>query len=324
MSDNRALVVGVTGQDGSYLASYLLKLGYHVIGSTRDPFSASVNNLKYLSIADKVDIISLNPNDYGSVLGAITKYSPSEIYNLSGLTSVSLSFDQPFECLHSISTATVNFLESIRQAKHDIKFFNAGSSECFGASTDDGPCNELTPFAPGSPYAVAKAASFWTVSNYRTTYGLFCCTGILGNHESPLRPPRFVTQKIVKAAYDIKSGSASSLSLGNVNISRDWGWAPEYIQAMHLMLQQETANDYIIATGVSRPLLTFAELVFLKLGLTLGDHLVINPSLYRPNDLSYSSLDPSLISHNLGWRAKKSFESIVESMISEFPLRNVL
>ena len=324
MAKKTALIVGVTGQDGSYLASHLLQLGYQVIGSTRDPFSVSVKNLQYLSIADDVEIISLAPNDYGSVLGAITKYSPSEIYNLSGLTSVSLSFDQPFECLQSISTATVNFLESIRQTQHCIKFFSAGSSECFGTSSDNVPCTETTPFAPCSPYAVAKTASYWTVSNYRATYGMFCCTGILGNHESPLRPPRFVTQKIVKAAYDIKAGLATNLSLGNVNITRDWGWAPDYVKAMHLMLQQKTAQDFVIATGVSHSLLTFAELVFAKLDLALNDHLVINSTLYRPSDLSYSSLDPSLIGQELGWRAQKSFESIVDSMICESPFRNRL
>ena len=315
MANKCALISGITGQDGAYLAKLLLDNGYQVIGSSRDPLSSNTFNLERLSIRNEIDLISLTPNDLGSVLKALSRIQPTEIYNLSGLTSVSYSFEQPFEAFHSIAIATTNYLEAIRQTDPSIKFFNAGSSECFGTISTDDVSREGSPFKPNSPYAVAKAASYWTVDNYRRSYGLYCCTGILGNHESPLRPERFVTQKIVNAAINIRLGRQIGLSLGNVDIWRDWGWAEDYVHAMHLMLQQKTARDYVIATGKTHSLLDFADRVFSYCGLQLNDHLIIDSQLYRPSDISYSALDPSLIFHDLGWSATVSFPEIAQLMV---------
>ena len=233
----RALIFGVGGQDGSYLANFLLKKGYEVIGSSRDAEISQFINLKKLGIFDKVKKISISINDYESVSKSINFYKPQEIYNLAGQSSVSLSFEQPLESLESITKATLFILSSIRSTGKSIKFFNAGSSECFG-NTNSIPADENTSFNPCSPYGINKATSYWLVKSFRSTYQQYCCTGILFNHESPLRPKRFVTQKIIQTALKIKNGNDNKLYLGNVHTKRDWGWAPEYVEAMWLMLQQ--------------------------------------------------------------------------------------
>ena len=212
------------------------------------PKSRRFRNLLRLGIREQISFESLVPTDFRSVLQVISKVEPDEIYNLAGQTSVGLSFDQPVETLESIATGTLNFLEAIRFINAPIKFYNAGSSECFG-DQGDRPSDENTPFRPRSPYAVAKSTAHWQVANYREAYDIFACSGILFNHESPLRPKRFVTQKIVSTACRIAKGSKHKLHLGNISVKRDWGWAPEYVTAMHLMLQQEQADDYVIATG---------------------------------------------------------------------------
>ena len=252
-----ALICGVSGQDGSYLAKLLLEKGYTVCGTSRDAQVSSFRNLLRLGIREQIKCESLAPTDFRSVLQVISKIEPDEIYNLAGQTSVGLSFDQPVETLESIATGTLNFLEAIRFTGAPIKFYNAGSSESFG-DNGDRPADETTPFRPRSPYAVAKATAFWQVANYREAYNIFACSGILFNHESPLRPRRFVTQKIVNAACRIAKNPSEKLYLGNISVKRDWGWAPEYVEAMYLMLQQEQADDYVVATGHSY---TLEELV---------------------------------------------------------------
>jgi GDPmannose 4,6-dehydratase len=310
-----ALIAGVTGQDGAYLAHYLLGLGYRVVGSSRDAQMADTSRLERLGVKDDVELVSLAPNDFRSVLKAVAGIQPDEIYNLAGQTSVGLSFDQPVECLESISTATLNLLEVIRFLGGGIRFFSAGSSECFG-NTGQTPATEDTSMRPGSPYAVAKASAYWQVATYRDAYGMFACTGILANHESPLRPKRFVTQKIIEGVRAIKQGHQSIIQLGNLEIWRDWGWAPDYVQAMRLMLQAEQPHDYLIASGTTTSLRQFAQVAFAVAELDMAKHLESVEVLKRPADLTYSAMDPTRIEMNLGWVSKRPIQEIVEKMLS--------
>src|SRR3989338_58452 len=261
-----ALICGVSGQDGSYLARLLLQKGYIVYGGARDAQGSAFANLHRLGIYDHVRTLSVNLQDFRSVIQALAKAQPDEVYNLSGQSSVGLSFEQPVETLESIATGTLNLLEAIRFTGRAVRFYNAGSSECFG-NTEGMPAHENTPFRPCSPYGVAKAAAFWEVANYRDAYHLYACTGILFNHESPLRPARFVTKKIISAACRIAAGSPEKLRLGNLDIEMDWGWAPEYVGAMWQMLQQPEPSDFVIATGKSSKLSDFIEEAFSCVGL---------------------------------------------------------
>ena len=309
----KALIVGVTGQDGAYLAHHLLDLGYHVVGTSRDCQSSDTSKLSRLGIDDNIELASLAPNDFRSVLKVVATVKPDEIYNLSGQTSVGLSFDQPVECMESIVSSTLNFLEVIRYLGNSTKYFSAGSSECFG---DCGmiAATEETAFKPRSPYGVAKSASFWQVSTYRAAYDLFACTGILANHESPLRPKKFVTQKIIDGVIAIKEGRSKVLNLGNIDIHRDWGWAPDYVQAMHLMLQAPVAKDYLIASGHTTSLRAFVSCAFEIAGLDETTYLQVDDSLKRPSDLSYSAVNPGLIKNDLGWSSSKPIKDIVKKM----------
>ena len=232
------------------------------MGTSRDSQMADITRLERLEIASDVELVSLAPNDFRSVLKVVSRFEPSEIYNLAGQTSVGLSFEQPVECMESISLASLNFLEVIRFLGGKIRFFSASSSECFGdISPKDEPANEGSPFKPRSPYAVAKASAFWQVASYREAYNIFACSGILANHESPLRPNRFVTQKIINGVINIKAGRAKSLQLGNLDVWRDWGWAPDYVKAMALMLKSDKPNDYIIASGTTQSLQDFVSAI---------------------------------------------------------------
>ena len=280
----KALICGVGGQDGAYLSRLLLDKGYEVIGASRDAMASTFFNLKRLDIRDKVVTTSMAITDFRSVLQTLDKHQPDEIYNLAGQSSVGLSFEQPVETMESIAIGTLNLLEAIRFYGKPIRFYSAGSSECFG-DTGTVPANEETPFRPRSPYAVAKATAHNLVANYREAYSLYACTGILFNHESPLRPERFVTQKIVRTAARIASGDKGKLEMGNINIQRDWGWAPEYVEAMWKMLQLERPQDFVIATGRTVSLEFFIEHAFRFFGLNYKDHLVVNPSFFRPTDI---------------------------------------
>lgn len=310
----KALICGVSGQDGSYLAKLLLSKGYEVCGTSRDAQMSSFPNLVKLSIRDRLKLESAALSDFRSVLQVLKKVEPDEIYNLAGQSSVGLSFEQPVETLDSITIGTLNLLEAIRFIGKPIKLYNAGSSECFG-DIGNNAADETTPFRPRSPYAVAKAAAFWEVANYREAYGLFACSGILFNHESPLRPERFVTQKIVSAACRIAKGSQEKLYLGNVSIERDWGWAPEYVEAMYLMLQHSEPDDYAIATGESSKLEDFVAETFACLGLDWRDHVVTDESLLRPTDLAISRGNPTKAKEKLGWEAKYKMKDIVRMMV---------
>jgi len=310
----RALVCGVGGQDGAYLAQLLLSKGYEVWGTSRDAQVATFNNLKLLGIRDQVTLVSMASNDFRSVLTTLRRSDPDEIYFLSGQSSVGLSFEQPAETLESITVGTLNLLEAIRFFDKPTKFYHAGSSECFG---DHGQhaATEKTPFSPRSPYAVAKASAHWLVANYREAYGLFACNGVLFNHESPLRPERFVTKKIILAACRIAEGSQEMLTLGRLDIVRDWGWAPEYVEAMWLMLQQGAPDDYIVSTGEGHSLEDFVSHAFKSVGLDWRKYVVSDPAFFRPTDLAWSQGCADKAFHKLGWKAKIKMQDVVYRMI---------
>lgn len=309
----RALVIGISGQDGAYLAKLLHDKGYEVHGSSRDHENASLTNLVRVGVRDSVKMHSVSLADFRSVLATLQQVQPDEIYNLAGQTSVGLSFAYPVETFESISVGTINLLECLRLLKSSAKLYNAGSSECFGNTGD--PATEETCFRPRSPYATAKAAAHHTVANYREGYGLYACTGILFNHESPLRPARFVTQKIVAAACHIAAGATDKLTLGNLSVARDWGWAPDYVDAMWRMLQQKVAEDYVIATGVCHTLLQFTEAVFAAVGLDYREHVVSDASLYRPTDIDRSVGNSTKAHRQLGWKADTTFPELVARLV---------
>jgi len=312
----RALICGVSGQDGAYLSKFLLQKGYKVFGTSRDAQISSFRNLERLDCREQVALESMSLIDFRSVLQTLTKAQPDEVYNLAGQSSVGLSFQQPVETLESITTGTLNLLEAIRFTGRPIKFYNACSSECFGNYAGK-PADETTRFDPRSPYAVAKAAAYWIVANYREAYNLFACSGILFNHESSLRAERFVTKKIIAAATRIAAGSQEKLPLGNISIHRDWGWAPEYVKAMWLMLCQEEPKDFVIGTGESHSLEEFVGTAFGCVGLDWHDYVIRDASLLRPTDLLSSKANPANAKENLGWEAVYKMKDVVEMMVKE-------
>jgi GDPmannose 4,6-dehydratase len=311
----RALISGISGQDGAYLARLLLEKGYQVFGTARDAQMATFVNLETLDIRRQVTLLSMALNDFRSVLQTLSKAQPDEVYNLAGQSSVGLSFEQPVETLESISIGTLNLLEAIRFLQLPIRLYSAGSSECFG-DTGGVPADETTPFRPRSPYAVAKSAAHWEVANYREAYNLYACTGILFNHESPLRPERFVTRKIISAACRIADGSGEKLQLGNISIARDWGLAPEYVDAMWRMLQQETPGDYVIATGETNTLEAFVAETFAQLGLDWQRHVSTDPSLLRPSEIMVSRGNPGKAAIALGWQPENHMRDVIRIMIA--------
>ena len=311
---NRALICGVSGQDGAYLSQLLLGKGYKVWGTSRDAQMASFGLLHQSKIADQVKKVSMSLTDFRSVLQVISKVQPDEIYNLARQSSVGLSFDQPVDTFENITLGTINLLESIRFINPNIRFYNAGSSECFG-DTGENFADENTAFRPTSPYAIAKAAATWQVSLYRKAYGLHAATGILFNHESPLRPERFVTKKIVATVCRIANVSDEKLELGNIDIRRDWGWAPEYVDAMWRMLAIDQPEDFIIATGETQSLRDFLRTAFEAVDLDWKQHTTISPSLMRPSDpLEIKGL-PNKVRQYLSWQPKIKGNELVSMLI---------
>ncbi len=309
-----ALIFGISGQDGAYLTQFLLEKGYKVVGTSRDAQMVGFRNLVRLGLRDQIEAESVSLNDFRSVLQVLKKVQPDEVYNLAGQSSVGLSFEQPVESFESVSVATINLLEAIRFLEAPTKLYNASSSECFG-NTEGRPADELTPFRPRSPYAVAKAAAFWQMANYREAYSLFACSGLLFNHESPLRPDRFVTRKIVNGACRIAKGDLDGLELGNIEVERDWGWAPEYVEAMWLMLQQDTPEDYIIATGETNKLEDFVSAAFAAVDLDWRDHVKSNQGLFRPTDIMTIMANPGKAARKLGWKARYKMRDVANMMV---------
>lgn len=311
----RVLICGIGGQDGGYLAKFLLDKGYEVFGTSRDIHLMSGRGLNALGIADQVKLCSMAINDFRSVLSVLASVQPDEVYNLAGQSSVGLSFEQPVETMESIAGGTLNLLEAIRFLNTSIRFYNASSSECFG-DTGGEPADENTAFRPCSPYAVAKAAAFWQVANYRDAYHLHASSGILFNHESPMRPERFVTRKIIASACRIAQGSKEQLRLGDIDIERDWGWAPDYVEAMWLMTQQPTGADYVVATGRTVSLAYFIERVFAELDLNWREHVKSDPQLYRPSENRVSRANTARIRAELGWQHRFEIEDVVREMVT--------
>lgn len=310
----KALIVGISGQDGSYLSRLLLEEGFEVYGSSRDAEVTSFSGLKKLGILDRVKLVSMSLTDFRSTMQVILDLKPDYIFNLAGQSSVGLSFMQPVETLESISLGTLNILEVIRFHKLNVKFYNASSSECFGNIKSE-YADESTPFHPSSPYAVAKSAAYWQVSNYRSAYNLFACSGILFNHESPLRHERFVTKKIIKAACRIAKGSDEILKLGNISIVRDWGWAPDFVKAMFMILEYEKPEDFVIATGKAISLEEFVKITFEQLNLDYKKYIEIDESLFRPDELMYIKGNPDKALKLLGWKPIFYVEDVIKNMI---------
>ena len=314
MKKKIALICGISGQDGSLLANFLIKKRYKVIGTSRDAEAGNFNNLEALGIKKNIKFLSMNYEDFHSSLKVLKASLPDEIYYLSGQSSVSLSFEQPSETLKSNVLGFLNLLEACRMINKKTRIYYAGSSECFG-NTNKYAANEKTKFDPKSPYAVAKSSAFWLANNYRSSYNLHISTGICFNHESPFRNNRFVTKKIISTAVNIANGSKEKLILGDLNISRDWGWAEEYIKAMWLMLQQKKAEDFVIATGETNSLKNFVKEVFNQFNLDWKKYVVQDKKLFRPQDIIYSKADPKKALKKLNWKAKFKMNDIIKLMI---------
>ncbi len=312
-----ALICGVSGQDGAYLSQLLLSKGYKVVGTSRDINKTEFKHLEQLNILPHIQLRNLLTENLAAVFDLLEHVQADEIYNLAGQSSVGFSFEYPVETFTSISIGTLNLLEAIRRLKLKARLFNAGSSECFGESTALQPLNEKTAFLPRSPYAVAKTSAYWQIANYREAYDIYACTGHLFNHESPFRGQRFVTTKIINTVINIYRGKQSLLELGNVDIIRDWGWAPEYVEAMWKMLQQDKAQDFIIATGKSISLRNFVNIAFDYFGLDIQQHLHCNESLLRPTDIRCSYANVSKANELLAWQANTQVEDVIKMMIED-------
>jgi GDPmannose 4,6-dehydratase len=310
----RALIFGVSGQDGAWLAKLLLAQGYEVHGSSRDRDASSFENLIRVGVRDRVQLHSATPTDFRSVAALLESVRPSEVYNLAAQSSVSLSFEQPLETISSIVIGTVNIMEAIRLLNLDTRFYNASSSECFGEVP--GQADEETPFRPKSPYGASKAAAYWAVANYRESYNMFACSGILFNHESHLRPARYVSQKIIRGAADIAEGRATRLRMGRLDIVRDWGWAPEYVDAMSRMLRRDQPEDFVIATGEGHSLEDFVDKVFAGFNLNWRDWVDVDAGLFRPSEIARSVGDPSKAKRLLGWEASHHLDQLVDDLVN--------
>lgn len=317
MADKKALIFGVSGQDGGLLARLLLKRGYTVHGTSRDSDVNSFSYLEALGVRPQVSLHSVNLAEFHSVLRVFQASRPDEVYYLAGQSSVALSFGQPIETFSSIVFGMTNVLECVKLFDREIRVFHSASSEMYGDRTS--PATEESEFAPQSPYAIAKSASYWSTVNYREGYGLFCSNGILSNHESGLRPRRFVCRKIVSAATEIAQGKRDRITLGNLDVSRDWGWAPEYVDAMWRIVNHTNAEDFIVSTGRTTSLRQFAEEVFRYLGLDFYHYLDQATQEKRPLDIGSSMLSPKKIEKSLGWRAQIAIPDLVRLLV-EFEL----
>ena len=312
----RALITGVTGQDGAYLSEFLLGKGYEVFGLLRRSSHLGVadHRLRWLGIADRVEMVDGNMTDLSSLSRIVQRTQPHEVYNLAAQSFVATSWDQPIVTAQVTGVGVLNILEAIRSAAPDARFYQASSSEMFGMS-DQALQNEATPFHPRSPYGVAKLFGHLATVNYRESFGLHASSGILFNHESPLRGVEFVTRKVTDAVARIKLGLAQELRLGNIDVKRDWGHARDYVEAMWLMLQQDAPDDYVIATGRSVTVREMCQIAFDHVGLDMDGYVRIDPALYRPAEVELLLGDPSKAKAKLGWTAKVSLEDTIREMV---------
>lgn len=310
-----ALITGVTGQDGAYLASFLLSQGYKVVGAYRRTSGDSFSRLRRLGIIDQIELTSFDLMDMASAVALINRFRPHEIYNLAAQSFVQSSFAEPLATATYTGLGAMNLLEAIRQVDTSIRFYQASSSEMFGNGSN-GPKNESTPFRPSSPYATAKVFAHWATVNYREAYGIHASCGILFNHESPLRGIEFVTRKITDAVAQIKLGKSHELRLGNLDSSRDWGYAPDYVSAMWQMVQLPEAGDYVVATGESHTIKNFVEKAFAAEDLDPWKYVVQDRKFYRPLDVNYLLGDPSLAVDKFGFQPNRtSFDGLIRTML---------
>jgi GDPmannose 4,6-dehydratase len=313
----RALITGVTGQDGAYLAQFLLGQGYEVFGLVRRSSHEGLSDhrLRWLGVADQVALISGDMLDLASLIAAVEAARPDEVYNLASQSSVALSWRQPLTTGQVTGVGAVNALEAVRRAAPDARFYQASSSEIIGMTGRDIQ-DETTPTHPRSPYAAAKLYAHWMTVCYRESYGLHASAGILFNHESPLRALDFVTRKVTDAAARIKLGLPSELRLGSLDAERDWGHARDYVRAMWLMTQQPAPDDFVIATGRATSVRRMCEIAFACAGLNLDDHLVIDPALVRPAEVPHLRGDASKARRILGWAPTVTLEAMIEEMVA--------
>jgi GDPmannose 4,6-dehydratase len=309
-----ALIFGISGQDGAYLSALLLKKGYKVYGTSRRPGTSEFTTLIDLGISHKVSVRSVNMCDLHVISKLITEVVPDEIYNFAGQSSVGMSFHKPAETFESIVSAMLNILEAVRLTRPETRVFSASSSECFG-NTGGTAATEMTLFNPVSPYGEAKAIAFRHIASYRQRYGLYFCSGILFNHESLLRPVHFVTRKIAQAVARIALGEDEGLTLGDISIQRDWGWAPEYVEAMWATLQQDTPEDYVIATGQSFSLQDFVASAFATVNLDWIHYVRFDDSLRRPAEIQSIFGCPNKAADKLDWRARTFLPEIASRMV---------
>ncbi|MEY2917349.1 MAG: hypothetical protein RIS73_1063 [Bacteroidota bacterium] len=312
---NVAIITGITGQDGAYLSKLLLEKNYKIIGLVRSKNSSSLRGLNYLNITDQITIEECDLTDISQILRIFKEYQPTEIYNLAAQSSVSLSFSQPIGTFQFNTLSVFNLLEAIKQFNTKIKFYQASSSEMFG-EVKHLPSTEDTEFHPKSPYAISKAAAHWTCVNYRESYNLFVCCGILFNHESHLRTDTFFVKKVIREAIKIKKGLSDTLTVGNLNIKRDIGYAPIYVEAMYKMMQQPAADSYLICTGSSVSLQYIAEYIFNKLEVPTSA-IVSDKKLYRPSEINDIYGSNKHINISLNWQYNLTIENLLDILVDE-------
>jgi len=312
MAAQRALITGITGQDGSYLAEFLLAKGYQVVGMVRR--SSTVNFERIAHIQDKVTLTTGDLLDEISLINMLREHRPTEVYNLAAQSFVQTSWPQPVFTGETTALGVTRMLDAVRLVDPEIRFYQASSSEMFGKVVEV-PQKESTPFYPRSPYGVAKVYGHWITVNYRESYGMHASSGILFNHESPRRGLEFVTRKITDAVARIKLGQATELRLGNLDAQRDWGFAGDYVEAMWHMLQQETPDDYVIATNETHSVREFCELAFGHVGLNYQDYVVQDERFMRPAEVDLLIGDPAKAGEKLGWRPRTSFHELVQMMV---------
>jgi len=312
VSTPTALITGITGQDGSYLADFLLDKGYRVVGMVRRSSTENFERIEHLR--GKVEICQADLLDQLSLINLLRQVRPREVYNLASQSFVPTSWEQPVLTGEFTALGVTRVLEAVRLVDRDIRFYQASSSEMFG-KVQEVPQTERTPFYPRSPYGVAKIYGHWITVNYRESYGIFASSGILFNHESPRRGKEFVTRKVTDGAVRIKNGLDQKLSLGNLEARRDWGYAGDYVEAMWLMLQQSRPDDYVIATGETHTVRELCEIAFARVGLRWQEHVVVDPKFVRPAEVDLLQGDASKAKRVLGWQPRVSFRQLVEIMV---------
>jgi len=316
MSTKTAFITGITGQDGAYLAKNLLNKGYKVVGAVPRRSSSDVNQwrLNWLGVTDQITHEDCDLLDVASLVRILTKHKPDEIYNLGAQSFVATSWAQPLLTGQVTGMGAANLLEAMRLVTPEARFYQASTSEMYGLIQEPMQ-SESTPFYPRSPYAAAKLYAHWMTVNYRESFDMYACSGILFNHESPLRGPEFVTRKVTKAVAEISLGLSKELRLGNIDAKRDWGHAQDYVEAMWRMLQQDVADDFVVATGLTTTVRDMCQIAFDHVGLKMDDHLIIDPEFFRPAEVDVLLGNPAKAADKLDWKATTTLEQMIVEMV---------